>query len=354
MKRQNAVAALWFLSLMLVQASPVRARALNVPEQFPSINSAIAAAKNKDEIIVAPGIYTENLVLRAGVILRSRGSTEERSNFFSAAQTIIQAARAENQIVLGAKGAVLDGFSLKDIAVREDSRKEHYGIFINGTSMTITNCIIASLSYHGIGIKGPTPSGASLLKNNRIYDNRVNGVICDKEAVVQIEACEIYLNGKSGIHNANQAQVIIKNNIIRENDVDGIMNTDEADAFISNNMIYQNGLNGIGFQQSSRGKVEQNQITGNRQAGIGLRMKAKGIILNNTISDNLIGVGLMEIEQVTIESNKINNNNMVGIGLVNCKGGKVILRKNDLRGNRIRPISPNLACELIEEDNINW
>jgi parallel beta-helix repeat protein len=350
MKRQKVIAAFWVWALVLTELSPVWAKVLEVPGQFKSITAALETATPGDEIIVAPGTYEENLVLKKGVVLRSQGSQEERSNFASASRTIIQSPGVEQQIVLGADDAVLDGFTLKS-KNQTDRKKERYGVLIDGTATTIKNCIIAFLPYTGIEIKGSTKNTKIIIKNNKIYENRGDGISCEEMAEVHIDACEIYLNGGSGVHNASQAPVTIKHNIIRENDVDGVMNSGRAKPFILENEIYQNGLNGVGLQLMSKGRVVSNKIKGNQQAGIGLRMKAECIILNNTISENTIGIGLLDIKQAIIESNTITGNYMVGIGMIRCQGGEVILRKNDLRGNRMFPISPNLACELTDEDN---
>lgn len=337
--------------VFLSYALPVWAKTLLVPGQFKTVSAALQAATDTDEVLIAPGVYTENLVLKKGVILRSQGSDEERKNFIAASRTIIQSPGVENQLVLGAEGAVLDGFTLKDTDSQFDPRKKRYGILIDGVTMSVSNCIIASLPYSGLGIKGPTPGGIITIKNNRIYKNSGDGISCEEESNVQIEACDIYLNELSGVHNSTQSQINIKHNKIHQNGVDGIMNSGFAKPLISENEIYKNGLNGIGLQKFSQGRVVSNKIWGNKQAGIGLRMKAECTILNNTIYENLIGIGLMDIKEAVIESNKISANHMVGIGLMRCQGGKVIVRKNDLRGNRIFPISPNLACELTEEDN---
>ena len=332
-------------------AASAGAKVLEVPGQFNSISGALEVAAPGDEVVVAPGTYPEDLILKSGVVLRSQGSNDERAKFISASRTVIQSAKVSPQIVLGAEGAVLDGFTLKEAQGRLTLPAGGYGVSINSAAMTVTNCIIASLPGNGVGIKGSTAKGASIIRNNKIYNNQGNGIDCEEGAEAQIESCEIYLNAGSGIHNAYGARPSIKRNIIRQNGVDGVMNTDKAEPVIQENEIYQNGLNGIGLQLSSKGKVVSNQIKNNRQAGVGLRLNAECIIQNNTISGNSIGIGLMDIRAALIESNRITGNNMVGVGMIACRGGKVTLRNNDLRGNRGLPMSPNFGCELIEEDN---
>ncbi len=351
MKYKKLLISAWVWGFILIGLSTVWAESLEVPQQFKTISLALAAATAGDEVLVSPGTYHENLMLKKGVILRSRGNDEERKNFINASRTIIQSPGDGDQIVLGTDDAVLDGFTLNDRQSQFNPRKKRYGVYINKSTMTLTNCIIASLPYSGVGIIGATPE-INIIKNNRIYKNMGNGITCEQGAKAQIEFCQIYLNEQSGIHNSTNVKVIIKHNTIRQNGIDGIMNSDRAEPVITENEIAGNGLNGVGLQRMSKGRVESNKIWGNKQAGIGIRMGAECVILNNTIMENLIGIGLMDIKQAVIEANKITGNYMVGIGLVRCRGGKVVIRKNDLRGNRLFPVSPNLACELIEEDNL--
>ena len=48
----------------------VAADTLHVPGDYPTIQGAIDAATDGDEVIVSQGIYTENLVLKSGVDVR--------------------------------------------------------------------------------------------------------------------------------------------------------------------------------------------------------------------------------------------------------------------------------------------
>ena len=347
MKQRKTTLILAVFLFLAPGSSP--AKTLKVPRQFPSISSALEAAGEGDEILVAPGIYRESITLKENVLLRSQGSDEQRSNFSSAARTIIQAGGDRKQIVLGANGAVLDGFSLQAPKRRFETQIEQTAVLIDATSTRILNCIISFLPYTGITIRNPSPQGAPLIENNKIFSNQGNGVSCEQQAAPRLENNSIYRNMGSGVENRSQARPLIRNNTIAENDVDGVMNTN-AQPTIVDNRIRENGLNGIGLQQFSKGTIEGNEINGNGQAGIGLRSGAEAEIRHNSIFANMIGVGLMRITRVLIENNAINDNN-VGVGLIRCSGGKVFLRSNNLLRNRLISVSPVFGCELIEENN---
>jgi serine protease len=65
-------AALALLWLVLGSAAPVRGDVLEVPDQFPTIQSAISAAQAGDEVVVAPGVYPERIhLLGKAITVRS-------------------------------------------------------------------------------------------------------------------------------------------------------------------------------------------------------------------------------------------------------------------------------------------
>ena len=71
-------------------------RSLKVPQQYRTIQAAIDAANSGDTILVASGIYKENIQLADGVLLQGAG----------AAVTTIDGG-GEGRVVEGAKGSVI-------------------------------------------------------------------------------------------------------------------------------------------------------------------------------------------------------------------------------------------------------
>ncbi len=300
LQHKKHIISYWASVFVLMGLSTVWAGNLEVPRQFKTISLALETAIAGDEVLVAPGTYHENLVLKKGVILRSIGSDEERTNFSSASRTIIQSPGVTEQIVLGADDAVLDGFTIADTESQFNPRKKRYAVYIKEAAMTISNCVITAIPYTAVGITGAASDKYNIIKNNRIYKNGGDGINCEDGARAKIEFCKIYQNEQSGVHNSKNVKTVIKHNIISQNGIDGIMNSGFAEPVIMENEIYENGLNGIGLQRMSKGRVVSNNIWGNKQAGIGIRMGAECVILNNTIWENLIGIGLMDIKAAVI------------------------------------------------------
>ena len=323
---------------------------LQVPGEYKTIQEAIDKANSEDTVLVDSGIYTETLTLKPGLILKSRGTEKEHSDFTAAARTTISSPGRQAAIITGADGAILSGFTLVDTESGYNPTVSRYGVLIQGKSQTITNCIIANLPYDAIGVFGPQDKLETYIYNNLIFKNQGNGIVCQSNARVRIEQNLIHENERSGIENDKGVVSQVIGNVIFKNGVDGVMNSG-AKPVIKNNDIFGNGLNGIGLQKGSQGIITKNKIHENVQAGIGLRLNARATIWDNKIYRNMIGVGCLDLGQVKIESNEIYENHRVGIGLMGCADRPVTIINNHIHDNRFMPISPNAGCDLVQSGN---
>ncbi|KPK76061.1 MAG: hypothetical protein AMJ79_08430 [Phycisphaerae bacterium SM23_30] len=156
--------------------STVRAVDLHVPSQYGTIQAAINAANHGDTVVVADGIYTENLVWpqKNYLTLVSENGPEE---------TIIDG-RGDTESCIyvgnGQKGVVIEGFTIKNgygtIPTFHSSIPSGGGICIDeDVSAVIDNCIItqngdASVTYGG----GTFVSRDSnvVIENCKIFENQ--------------------------------------------------------------------------------------------------------------------------------------------------------------------------------------
>ncbi len=140
--------------LLAMAAAGTHAADLLVPDEYSTIQAAINAALPGDTVIVAPGLYTENLQLRSHIDVRGE----------EAALTLLRAASLTQPVVRisGATNILFGNFTLLD---SDD------GIHvINSDEIFIANNIFDTLD--GFAVDVDTPSVVDIL-HNVFYDNVV-------------------------------------------------------------------------------------------------------------------------------------------------------------------------------------
>jgi nitrous oxidase accessory protein NosD len=70
MRRISLIAAALTLTVGIALAIPALAKTIEVPKDYQTIQAAINAAQPGDLILIAPGIYKENLTIRKSIELR--------------------------------------------------------------------------------------------------------------------------------------------------------------------------------------------------------------------------------------------------------------------------------------------
>ncbi len=151
---RNRTGAVLASLILAVAAAGTQAADLLVPDEYPTIQAAINAALPGDTVIVAPGLYTENLQLRSHIDVRGE----------EAALTLLRAASLTQPAVRmsGVTNILFGNFTLLD---SDD------GIHvINSDDIFIANNIFDTLD--GFAVDVDTPSVADII-HNVFYDNVV-------------------------------------------------------------------------------------------------------------------------------------------------------------------------------------
>lgn len=243
---------------------------INVPAEQPTIQAGIDAALDGDSVLVAPGLYTENINFNGkGIVVSSTAGRDS---------TIIEAGSQARPIVKFINGedsaSVLDGFYLRNTTSAPGIQCDNSSPIIQNNE--ISNCLSPD---DGGGISC-TNSGATI-RGNKIHHNGVT-------------------SGRSG------GGISIK---------DSHMDTLK----IYENEIYENmGTNGpgIGAPIASNSQIFRNVIYGNTGEGIGAGIYYAGTdcnIYNNTVVGNSKGIYVYPGYGTNVDI----RNNII----VNCPGG---------------------------------
>jgi hypothetical protein len=270
-----AAAAAWFAGA----GQPIAAfeATLRVPADYPTISAAMEAAGPWDEVVVAPGVYTERVTVKDGVVLRSeRGPSETTLAYGSGAagdqgEAVVTLSRCTNSTQL--VGFSIDG---KDLAKR--------GVLVFGDgSPVISGCVIYG-ALNGIGAH----RNASPYITDTVVERCAIAGILVQGASGDIRDCELRAGKQFGlIVEGTTKPLTVRRTVIRENEQAGVRAT-EGDFSIVGGSVSANGNTGIILEYVSP-VLEGVVVDGNKNIGVSME-NSTGTILGCTIRNNNFGV----------------------------------------------------------------
>ena len=152
-------AALMLGLLVLMLSGPYASAAiLQVPHSYATIQAGIAAASAGDTVLVAPGVYFENVTMKPGVHIQGEPGA------------ILDGSQGAGEVVSATSGiehtAVLSGFVVR--------RGRQTRIFLNQATPTLRNNVIIDNAGPGIDCAQASP----YVLNNAIVANAGYGIVC--------------------------------------------------------------------------------------------------------------------------------------------------------------------------------
>ncbi|MCX7766933.1 MAG: hypothetical protein N2246_09560, partial [Candidatus Sumerlaeia bacterium] len=217
-----------------------------VPADYPTIQSAINASSDGDEIIVSPGRYVENINIGGkNIILRS---TDPNSTAV-VSTTIIDGNNSGNVVTFA--GNELTTCVLAGFTITKGNAPFGGGIRGNGTRATIQNNII---------------TGNTASRGGGLYG--CNGTI-QKNHITSNSATE-YGGGLNMCHGVIQSNIISSNTTVSQSGASdgGGGGICDCDGIIQNNTITANSVSGAMINMGAGlylcdGVIQNNVISGN-------------------------------------------------------------------------------------------
>jgi nitrous oxidase accessory protein len=231
------------LATLLANSSTIE---VGAAKPFKTIKSAIASAKNGDEIIVSKGVYTEGeIIIDKQLMLRGIN------------WPVIDAQNKSQAIRIQSDKVIIEGFEVRNAAY--------------------------SSSYDWAAIKIINSKNV-VVRNNRLYNNA------------------------SGIYFQNASLSEISNNTIQGNTTDEILSGNAIHCWKSDNIkILNNSLtghrDGIYFEFVTSSLIQNNNSFKNLRYGLHFMFSNNDSYIHNTFKMNGAGVAVMFSKNVTMRWN---------------------------------------------------
>ncbi len=259
-------------------------RTVRVPGDYATPAEALAAARDRDRIILAAGKWEGPLIVNAAVDLQGDGPET----------TIVQCpAPLANAITLGpqAKGARISGISFRHESF-DPGQERFSAALVRGGSVDFADCRFFEASGHGLAV---IEGGHAIVSRCRFSDNGWDGIAASGPgSLLEVRESESLRNFGHGIESWDGAAIILTANRCEDNSRNGI----HAD----------NGGGSV--------TLEKNQLIGNREFGLVLSSAGSGRATGNIARGNLLGGFVIRstAEKVSFMANEANKND--GPGLV--------------------------------------
>jgi F-box protein 11 len=328
---------------------------------FQTISKALEAADGGDRILVAPGHYSEAVVLNKPVVIVGEGNVGE--------------------VTIAVKDAVVVVSTtpfgrLQNLALRQNGGEKLLAVNVRAGSLEIDGCEITSASLSCIAIQ---PGAETRVRRSRVHGSPQSGVVFFGSAKGVVEECEVFDNGYAGIAVAGTGDVAIRSNkihhgreggiriyggargLIEDNEIfanklAGVTLSGSSDPTVRRNRIYDcetgglfgNTLSGIEVSEGSVLSVSNNHVHDNKQCGVFVNGKASAVIENNVFERNGYEGAYITDAKPQVRRNRFIENGRVGIRVKADGGG--IFEANEFQQNK----AGDKDIEADAEENVQW
>ncbi len=273
---------------------------IHVPDDYPTIQEAINAAKPGETIRVSKGIYYENIVVDKSVSLL--GENKENTLIDGSGKGDVVNITADSvkltgfKIINGGDNGIKTKGQFTEIYNNIISSNNESGIRVGSPNNTISFNNI-TFTHLGISVEGPDDN----LISDNTCSNNYRGIFIGFNAINNVISYNVCINNTYGIDVFYGSNNIVTNNTCSKNDQGISMRG--SDGTVTNNICHSNRI-GISLSVSIINLSSNNCY--DNEYGIYLSDSRKNIVSMNLISNNTDGIYLSS----SSNNNTISNNNI--------------------------------------------
>jgi parallel beta-helix repeat protein len=277
-----------------------------------TIQSIIDSAKAGDKVLVKPGVYTESLTLKNGIILQGEDCNSVTIQGDIRIGPVLK--------IDGCDTTQVSELTLRHYnaeTLEEDSKGNWPVIQIDNSGALLEHLVICDSASDGIRIvNDSTHLNHVLIADCTINNNRSYGVLVTGNGNVELKNNTCINNKANGIYFKDFADGIMTGNVCKGNAHNGMSLQDNAAVDIVDNTFCENKWSGIIFVSKSPLKVSHNKCFDNGSSGIDINSQVNVLVAENTCHRNGInGIYLRNGVTGTVSGNICSENKWHGISV---------------------------------------
>jgi tetratricopeptide (TPR) repeat protein len=258
-------------------------RTLQVPGDFATLAEAVAAARDRDRIVVGEGTWTGPVIIDKAITLEGAGRDKTIVEVEAAVSTAATFGRRSS-------GARVSGITFRHRGF--DAGPDRFSaLLVRGAELTMSDCRVADSAGHGLAVveAGRVVATRCLFENNGWDGVAVRGA----GSRIEFTECESTGNFGHGYDLWDAGSGAIHRSIARDNSGNGILvDTTAEDVVIGDNELRANREYGIVVSAAASGRVHGNRCHENLLGGMAVRFSAARLIFENNKLEKNAGPGL--------------------------------------------------------------
>jgi nitrous oxidase accessory protein NosD len=304
--------------------------ALGERRTLSSISAAVKAAADGQPVVVAPGVYTEDLVIdRPVTVIAEQGAGTVRV-VSSGSATISAAARLSGLVFIGSDpalpavhvvgGAVefvecevlqgrmdVDGEASVSLRSCRISGAPMVGLHLAGRAAAdLDDCVLTAINGTGVLV---SDAGRLSMTACRISSVSGSGLRVRGQATVRARSCEISRSGRSGVLIEDAGSLLLRECRIERSGAEGIRilsssalvdASDDSGVVLADCVVDRCGSDGLLAAGPSQARVQGSRFSDCGRSGV-VAMATSSVALNRCIVERAVATGIVARDQAQLQ-----------------------------------------------------